>query len=153
MTFSEGRTHTLTEISRLSGLPLSTAHRLTIEMLSWRLLARDPDGGYTIAMPLRLMDIAKRSPDLRDVAGATMDDLSRATGASTRVGLLGNRNVVYIEKFRVDGPVSDFSPAATLPAHATAIGKILLAFSPSRRRRRWTRFSPTCCLATPHVPV
>ena len=36
-------------------------------------------------------------------------------------------------------PVSSFCPAATLPAHPTALGRALLAFSSVRRRRRGDR--------------
>jgi DNA-binding IclR family transcriptional regulator len=34
MTFTEGSVHSLTEIARLAGLPVSTAHRLTSELAS-----------------------------------------------------------------------------------------------------------------------
>ena len=44
MTFTEGSEHSLTEIARLAGLPMSTAHRLTSELASWRLLERTDDG-------------------------------------------------------------------------------------------------------------
>jgi hypothetical protein len=47
MTFTEGSEHSLTEIARLAGLPISTAHRLTSELGSWRLLER------TAARPAR----------------------------------------------------------------------------------------------------
>jgi DNA-binding IclR family transcriptional regulator len=38
--------------------------------------------------------------------------------------------VLYVEKAYGGRPLSEFSAAATLPAHATAVGKALLAFSP-----------------------
>jgi DNA-binding IclR family transcriptional regulator len=45
-------------------------------------------------------------------------------------------------------PLSAFSPAATLPAHATAIGQVLLAFSPAAVVRQvmdhgLTRYTPS----------
>ena len=40
MTFTQGSVHSLTEIARLAGLPVSTTHRLTAELASWRLLER-----------------------------------------------------------------------------------------------------------------
>ena len=45
-TFTEGTEHSLTEISRWTGLPLSTAHRLTAELATWGLLEKSPDGLY-----------------------------------------------------------------------------------------------------------
>ena len=44
MTFTEGSAHSLTEIARLAGLPISTTHRLTSELASWRLLERTDAG-------------------------------------------------------------------------------------------------------------
>jgi hypothetical protein len=44
--------------------------------------------------------------------------------------VLENGRVSYIEKRAAGDPVTPFGPSATLPAHATAIGKALLAFAP-----------------------
>ena len=49
--------YTLSELSRLSGLPLSTAHRLVGELERWGALERGSDGRYRIG--LRLVDRAK----------------------------------------------------------------------------------------------
>jgi len=43
--------------------------------------------------------------------------------------VLGERDVTYIEKPRGRRPVTTFAQHATVPAHATAMGKALLAFS------------------------
>ena len=43
--------------------------------------------------------------------------------------MLGDRDVTYIEKARGRRPVTTFAQHATVPAHATAMGKALLAFS------------------------
>jgi hypothetical protein len=48
-TFTEGNAHSLTEISQWTGLPLSTAHRLTTELASWGMLEKTPDGLYQSA--------------------------------------------------------------------------------------------------------
>jgi DNA-binding IclR family transcriptional regulator len=55
-----------------------------------------------------------------------------ATGTLVRLGRLDtdSMTVAYIEKKPGRRPVSDFHPAARLPAHACASGKILLAFAP-----------------------
>jgi DNA-binding IclR family transcriptional regulator len=46
------------------------------------------------------------------------------------LGVLQELEVSYIEKQPGHGPVTSFNPAATLPAHPTALGRALLAFSP-----------------------
>jgi len=132
MTFTEGSEHSLTEIAQLAGLPISTAHRLTSELASWRLLERTVDGRYRAGLPLRVMgggDV--HPPDLRERAPCVIEDLATATHCRARLGILEELEVAYIEKQPGPRPVSGFVPAATLPAHATALGRALLAFAPS----------------------
>jgi DNA-binding IclR family transcriptional regulator len=132
ITFTEGSKHSLTEIAQLTGLPLSTAHRLTAELTSWRLLDRTADGRYRAGLPLRRMGAGDPAPpDLRERGACVLEDLSRATSCRARLGVLRDLEVAYIEKQAGPGPVSEFVPAATLPVHATALGRALLAFAPA----------------------
>jgi DNA-binding IclR family transcriptional regulator len=59
-----------------------------------------------------------------------LTDLSEATGHRTRLGALVEGRVAYMEKRYGPDPATTFARGATLPAHATALGKALLAFSP-----------------------
>jgi DNA-binding IclR family transcriptional regulator len=52
--------------------------------------------------------------------------------ANVRLGVLDGLQVAYAEKIVGHRPVSSFSISPPLPAHATAMGKALLAFSPPR---------------------
>ena len=130
MTFTEGSVHSLTEIARLAGLPVSTAHRLTSELASWRLLERTDDGHYRIGLPLRMLGAGGASaPSVAERAPWVLEDLAAATRNRARLGVLAGLDVAYIEKQPGHRPVSTFSAAATLPAHPTALGRALLAFS------------------------
>jgi DNA-binding IclR family transcriptional regulator len=132
MTFTEGSEHSLTEIAQLAGLPISTAHRLTSELASWRLLERTVDGRYRAGLALRTMGSGdSRAPALRERAPCVLDDLSRVTRCRVRLGVLQELEVAYIEKQPGPRPVSSFMPAATLPIHPTALGRALLAFAPA----------------------
>ena len=132
MTFTEGSEHSLTEIARLAGLPISTAHRLTSELASWRLLERTEDGCYRAGLPLRVIGAADAAPpSLQERAPCVLDDLVISTGSRARLGVLEELEVAYIEKVPGLRPVTAFSPAATLPAHPTALGRALLAFAPA----------------------
>ena len=51
---------TLTDISRHTGLPLTTVHRLVGELASHGVLEREASGGYRIG--LRLWEIASLAP-------------------------------------------------------------------------------------------
>jgi len=132
MTFTEGNEHSLTEIARLAGLPISTAHRLTSELASWRLLERTEDGLYRAGLPLRMIGTGEAcAPSLQERAPCVLEDLAAATRSRARLGVLRELEVAYIEKEPGPGPVTAFSAAATLPAHPTALGRALLAFCPA----------------------
>ena len=144
LAISEGSGPTLTEIAARSELPLSTVHRLVTELTAWRVLERDDEGRYRGGPPLRTIaggcvcpeepadPVTASAVRIRDCAVPVIEDLFRATGAPVRVGFLDGPAVAYVEKVAGHLPVSSPSPAARLPAHATALGKVLLAFSPPR---------------------
>jgi DNA-binding IclR family transcriptional regulator len=132
MTFTEGSEHSLTEIARLAGLPISTAHRLTSELASWRLLERTEDGLYRAGLPLRMIGSGEScAPSLQERGPWVLEDLAAATRSRARLGVLRELEVAYIEKVPGSSPVTAFSSVATLPAHATALGRALLAFGPA----------------------
>ena len=134
VTFTEGSEHSLTEIARLAGLPISTAHRLTSELASWRLLERTEDGLYRAGLPLRVMGAGDVCPpNMQERAPCVLEDLAGATRSRARLGIMHGLDVQYIEKQPGHQPVSSFGQAATLPAHATALGRALLAFSPTSK--------------------
>ena len=130
MTFTEGSAHSLTEIARLAGLPVSTTHRLTSELASWRLLERTDDGQYRVGLPLRMLGTGGAvTPRVAERAPWVLEDLAAATRSRARLGVLAGTGVAYIEKRPGPRPVTSFSPAAMLPVHPTALGRALLAFS------------------------
>jgi DNA-binding IclR family transcriptional regulator len=131
--FTDGNMHSLTEIARFTSLPISTAHRLSTELAAWHVLERTEDGLYRVGLPLRMIGgHAGNCHNLWERAPYVMEDLSSATRHDVRLGVLQNFSVSYIEKLAGHRPVSAWSDAATLPIHATAVGKALLAFSSPR---------------------
>ncbi|HZG92291.1 MAG TPA: IclR family transcriptional regulator [Pseudonocardia sp.] len=132
LTFTEGSQHSLTEIARLAGLPISTAHRLASELASWRLLERTAGGHYRAGLPLRMIATGDaHPPTVEERAPCVLEDLTAATRCRARLGVLRGWEVSYIEKVPGPHPVTAFTPAATLPAHPTALGRALLAFAPA----------------------
>jgi len=127
-TFRFGGALTVTEIARLTELPLSTAHRLVVELADWQLLRRGDDGRYGLTwVETRPSDRCQSG--IRDAAGPTVDDLSSVVRRDVRLGVLDGLRVRYAEKTYGARPLSGLSAAATLPAHATALGQVLLAYS------------------------
>ncbi len=131
MTFADGTEHTLTEIARLSGLPISTAHRLATELAGWAILERTEDGLYRVGMQLRTIagGVAATPPSFHERARRQLEDLASATRCVVRLGVFEGIDVAYIEKCALNRPVSLVFEAEQLPPHATAMGKALLAFA------------------------
>jgi DNA-binding IclR family transcriptional regulator len=131
-TFCHGNIHSLTEIAHCTELPISTVHRLATELASLGLLDRTDDSHYRAGLPLRIIGAkATHVPTMLERARSVLDDLALTTRKAVRLGVLAECGVSYVEKSACHQAVS--SPAVTpvVPAHATAMGKALLAFSPS----------------------
>jgi len=132
LTFQDGHEHSLTEIAQLTGLPVSTAHRLVTELEGSGLLERTDDAEFQAGLPLQVFSCGTSSPPgIVEVTRRALEDLATATGARARLGILVGWQVAFIEKHCDHGPVTTFGKAPRLPAHATALGKALLAFSPA----------------------
>src|SRR3954452_18094315 len=105
LTFRSGSSHSLTEIAQLTGLPMSTVHRLATEMASWQLLTRTDDGRYEVGANLQQeAGEAGLAPDLDDRAALAVTDLSEATHGRARLGVLRGGSVVCIEPWVGPGP-------------------------------------------------
>ena len=145
MAFTDGAVLNLTEIAGIAQLPTSTAHRLASELLAWRLLERTENGGYRIGLPLRIIgkDVTDHDVFNRALlimrARPVLAELARTARTDVKLGALNGHEVVYLGRFGQctqnavgadDVRTDNLAPA--LPAYATAIGKALLAFSPTR---------------------
>jgi DNA-binding IclR family transcriptional regulator len=83
-----------------------------------------------------------------------MVDLAAVTRRDVRFGYLEDTRVRYAEQACGPQPIAPFTRAATLPAHATAIGHVRLAFSPpavvssitNHGLAPYTPFTPTTAL-------
>ena len=121
----------LSDISRRSGLPLSTAHRLLGELEQWHAVDRGADGTYCIGRRLwQLGTLAPVQRELREVALPPMQDLYVATQENITLAVLHGTNALYVE--RIHGKASvrvESRPGRPLPLHATGVGKVLLAYA------------------------
>ena len=132
MTFTEGSEHTLTEIAQLAGLPISTAHRLTSELASWRLLERTDRRPLPGRAALRMMGSGDScAPALRERARASWRTLPASPAAACGWACCRSWRSPTSRSSPGPRPVSSFIPAATLPIHPTALGRALLAFAPA----------------------
>ena len=121
----------LSDISRRTGLSLTTTHRLVGELREWGALERAADGRYGIG--LRLLELGALAPhglQLRELALPYLDDLHHATRANVHLAVRDGHDVVYVESLRARGAVQVLSRlGGRWPLHATGTGQVLLAYA------------------------
>ncbi|MEC3975425.1 IclR family transcriptional regulator [Amycolatopsis sp. H20-H5] len=124
---------TLSELSRRTGLPLSTAHRLVGELTERGALERDEDGRYRVGLWLwEVGSLAPHGMDLRESAMPYLEDLYEATHQNVQLAVLDAPEVVYVERISGRGAVNVISRVGgRLPVYATGVGLALLAHAPA----------------------
>jgi DNA-binding IclR family transcriptional regulator len=130
----------LAEIAERLRIPKSSAHALLHTLVTEDLLARHDDGEFSlsprwVSVLIGILD----GLDVREAARPVMGQLSRNLAATTNLGVLHGQNVVYIEQFRDrTHPIQLATYVGfTVPAHATALGKALVASLPEKQREAW----------------
>ena len=122
----------VSELARRSGLAKSTAHRMVGELVRLGWLEQT---GAKVRLGLRLFELGQLVPRqraLKDAALPFMEDLREATSSNVHLAVLEGIEVVYVEILRVrDSQPLPSRVGGRLPAHATGVGKAILAFSPS----------------------
>lgn len=122
---------TLSEISRYADLSLTTAHRLTHEVLEWGGLEVDDEGRYRLSR--KFLDLASgstRAMRLRERALPHLVDLHRTTGLTVHLAARDGGEVVYLEALRMHpNYTGENRMGGRLALHATATGLALLAYA------------------------
>lgn len=127
--FESGRRSlSLSELAEAANLPLSTTHRLVGELVDSGALARDPQG--RIQLGIRLWELGQNAGRaLRDTARPYLQDLFSLTGETSHLAIREGHEVLYIDRIYGTKRVPRASRVGgRLPMHATAVGKVILAF-------------------------
>ncbi|MGJ0203420.1 IclR family transcriptional regulator domain-containing protein [Leucobacter sp. gxy201] len=119
------------EISRRTGLPKSTTARIVRSLLPHGLVEAQEEG-YVLGLRFfELGEKASRPRNLRRLTYAHMVGLRHTTGLTVHLAVLDGSHVVYIEILRSrTTPMIPSRIGGRVPAHATALGKAMLGFSP-----------------------
>lgn len=122
----------VSELARRTGLAKSTVSRLAAELLRLQFLERHGPG-FRLGLTLfELGQMVVTPKELRRRAMGIMVDLRNATGHTIHLAVLDAADVVYVEILRGRGtPVLPSRVGGRVPAHATAVGKAMLAFCPT----------------------
>jgi DNA-binding IclR family transcriptional regulator len=129
---------TLTELSRRTGLPRPTVHRLTAELVSWGALEREERGPFRVGLRLwEVASLAPRSLGLREQAMPFLEDLFEVTRQNVQLAVLDGQEAVYVERLSARGAVGVLTRVGgRLPLHATGVGQVLLAHAPAELQER-----------------
>lgn len=119
-----------TELRRRTGLPKATLHRIAGDLVKARLLSRD-EGDFHLGSHLfELGMLASLERTLVEVATPFLEDLYERTHETVHLGVREGGEVVYVAK--VTGHRGAHAPTRVggrMPAHATSLGKALLAYA------------------------
>jgi DNA-binding IclR family transcriptional regulator len=120
----------ISELSRRLGIPKSSLHGLVHTLTDRGWVAVD-DGGVRYRLGLRALQVGTRFVDEDETVSQvapSLDRLAALTGETVQHARLDRDQVVYLAKRDTAHPVRIISSIGTrLPAHATALGKALLA--------------------------
>lgn len=126
----EDHSLSLSDLSKRTGLPKSTVHRLAGTLVQWRALERVGD---RFRLGMRLFELGELVPqqrELRDAAIPFMEDLYEATHETVHLGVLDGTDVVYVQKIAGhQGAPAPSRVGGRMPAYCTGVGKAVLAFS------------------------
>ncbi|WP_347977825.1 IclR family transcriptional regulator [Microbacterium sp. ProA8] len=147
----------VSELARRANLPKSTVSRIAADLVAQRFLDRD---GELLHLGVRLFELGQTVPQprmLRQLALPVMRELQDVTAQTVQLAVLDGSDIVLIAMLRQPSTESSStgpSPAPSRariggrePAHATALGKCILAFSPPEVVARlaaggWERRTP-----------
>jgi IclR family acetate operon transcriptional repressor len=121
----------ISELARRTTLPKSSVHRLVGHLVTQGLLERE---SAAVRLGIKLFEIgqlATRQRGLVDAARPHLADLREATHNTVHLAVLEGTEVVYLDILRgPDAPRLPSRVGGRFPAHATAVGKAIVAYSP-----------------------
>ena len=144
--------HALVELSRKVGLGMPTTLRLIRTLEEAGYIRQDlATKKYRLSWKmLQLQDVTTSILDYADLARPHLQDLAARLGEATSMAVLDGTEVRHAIRVSPNRLISaNIPPGALFPAHATAMGKVLLAeLDPSvvrdlARRHRFERFTAT----------
>ena len=154
---SERKDTSISELSVRLAMPKATVYRFLQTMKSLGFVRQESESeryGLTMKM-FELGTKALQYPDLIELAKRQMEVLSDKTSETIHLGVLMDNEVIYIHKIDAKYNIGMYSKVGKrAPVHATAMGKVLLAWETPERRDaiiselEFTRFRESS-IATP----
>lgn len=130
----------LKEISSLTGLHPSTAHRILNDMVAKRFVERAESGSYRLGMRLlELGNIVKSRLNVREAALDFMRALHYRTQQAVNLSVRQNDEIVYIDRAYSErsGMQVVRAVGGRAPLHLTSTGKLFLSVEESKAVRSY----------------
>ncbi|MDI6104438.1 IclR family transcriptional regulator [Actinoplanes sp. NEAU-A12] len=119
------------EIADALGLPKSTAHSILRTLEHVGFVEQDPRTAR-YGLGRGLLDLSSAGIDANELRGRALnwaDTLAGRSGEEVRLGVLSDGEVLVVHHvFRPDDSLQNLDTGVRLPPHATALGKVLLAY-------------------------
>jgi DNA-binding IclR family transcriptional regulator len=132
LTSLQGARHLgIAELAAALELPPSTVHGIVKSLQAHGLVAKEPHGNRYMLGPalLKLSNVYLDTLDVRARALRWTAELSRRSRLATRLGVeLFDEVIIIHHDPRPDGTEQMPETGLSIPAHASALGKVLLAF-------------------------
>jgi IclR family acetate operon transcriptional repressor len=126
----------LGDLAQRTGLQPSTAHRLLATLVRRGYVAQEPaTGRYLLGFKLTEVAnvIAKRTEQLRTIALPHLRAIQKITSETANLTVIERPNIVYLDQVEGSRSVRMLArTGATVPAHAAASGKAMIAFMPAK---------------------
>jgi DNA-binding IclR family transcriptional regulator len=123
----------ISDLGAVLELPPSTVHGIVKSLQTHGLVVKEPHGQRYMLGPtlLQLSNVYLDTLDVRARAMRWTGDLAERTGLAVRMGVEFFAEVIVIHhEHRPDGSRQMPETGLTIPAHASALGKVLLAYRP-----------------------
>jgi DNA-binding IclR family transcriptional regulator len=123
----------ISELATMLELSPSTVHGIVKSLQQHGLVAKEPNGSRYMLGPalLKLSNVYLDTLDVRARGMHWTAELARRTGLATRLAApLFHEMLVIHHNRRPDGTQQMLETGITMPMHASALGKVLLAYHP-----------------------
>jgi DNA-binding IclR family transcriptional regulator len=124
----------ITDLAGALNLPPSTVHGIVKSLATHGLVAKEPGGSRYMLGPtlLKLSNVYLDTLDVRARSQRWTAALALRTGLAVRLGVeLFDEVMVIHHNHRPDGSDQMPETGLSIPAHASALGKVLLAYDPA----------------------
>jgi DNA-binding IclR family transcriptional regulator len=132
---------TAKQVTKCSGLPFSTVHRFLVNLESAGFLNCSGEGVYYLGVAcFEIGQAALAQLDIRRLSLPYLQELNQQTRETIHLTVRHGLFAVYVEKLDSPEQLRIHSRiGASVPLYCTAVGKVMLAFTPQEEREKVLR--------------